>query len=439
MACPYRLRASINSKGTIMHGEQILIALASIVLLGIGAQWLGWRLKLPSILLLLLFGFLAGPILGIVDPDALLGETLFPLVSLAVGLILFEGGLNLKRSELVGIRSTVYLLISVGVLLTWAIGTAGAYFLLDFDITLATLLGAILVVSGPTVVIPLLNHVRPSERVTSVLKWEGILVDPVGATLAVLVFQAILGGSFESFTLTGAVTGTLLTLLIGGVLGGAGALLLLWLFSGHRVPEHLQTPVTLMLVVAVFVLANLLRAESGLMATTLMGIILANQQRVNVKHVVTFNEELGILILSALFILLAARLNLADLLAVGWRGLVFLALLVLVARPLAVLLSTIRSELPNKERLFLAWLAPRGIVAVSVASLFAFDLAEAGYAEAEALVPVTFLVVIGTVALYGLTAGPLAQRLGLSRAEALDAPAAEPKIELSTPIEYSAN
>lgn len=398
-------------------GEEALYGFAGIVVLGVSAQWIAWRLRLPSILLLLIFGFIAGPVTNLIDPDHLLGEALFPAVSLAVGIILFEGGLSLKLDEMrgAGTRGVVYWLITVGVVITWLTGTTAAYYLLGFSLSTATLLGAILVVSGPTVVLPLLRFIRPVSRVSSILKWEGILIDPVGATLAVLVFEAVLNGEFSELTPWGILLGIVLTLLEGGLMGAIGAVLAVFILERRWVPEYLQTAVVLMIVLGVFAASNFILAESGLMATTIMGVILANQKRVSVKDIVTFKEELGILLLSVLFIVLSARLKIEDITSIGINEAIFLAILILIARPVSAFVSTIRSGLPWRERVFLAWLAPRGIVAASVASLFALELSSSGVAEAERLVPITFLVVIGSVVIYALTASPLAAALGLKQ------------------------
>lgn len=395
--------------------EHALVSLAAIVVLGIGAQWLAWRLHLPSILLLLLAGFVAGPVTGLIDPDHLLGETLFPIVSISVGIILFEGGLTLRLGEIRGVRQVIARLISVGALVTWVVGTLGAYLIVGLDFELSLLMGAIFVVSGPTVVIPLLNFVRPRGQVGSILKWEGILIDPVGATLAVLVFEVILTGQHEGPSLAAMAQGLLSTVVVGGGVGALAAVLMLTLLRRYWVPEHLQNPVAVMLVVAAFALANELQPEAGLLATTLMGLLVANQQNVPIGHLSQFKEDIGVLLLSGLFVLLAARLDLESLVQVGPRTLLYLVLLIGVARPLAVWLSTVRSSLQRRERLLLSWLAPRGIVAVAVASLFALELGRQGHAQADQIVPLTFTVVVGTVLIYGLTVARVARALGLAQ------------------------
>lgn len=393
--------------------EHVFIGIGLIVVLGVLAQWLAWRLKMPSILMLLLFGLLAGPVFGIINPDALLGDLLFPAVSLSVGLILFEGGLGLKLENLRSVRDVVRNLVSVGALATLVVAAPAAHFILGLDWALSFLLGSIVIVSGPTVVIPLLRFIRPSKKVADVLHWEGILIDPVGATVAVLVFEAIIAGERSAALIPGMIGGVFMTLLVGGVLGAIAAYILIGLFSRDLVPEYLHNSIATIMLLAMFIFSNTLVHESGLMGATVMGVVLANQKKISIRSIVEFKENLGVLLLSVLFIVLAARVNLADFAQIGWAGLLFLAALLFVARPLGVWLSTLKSDLTNKEKLFLSWMAPRGIVAMSVASLFALELSEAGHSEAEILVPITILVVIGTVLVYALTAGPFARRLDL--------------------------
>jgi NhaP-type Na+/H+ or K+/H+ antiporter len=396
------------------HEERLLIELAGIVVLGIGAQWLAWRLRLPSILLLLGLGFLAGPATGFIDPDALFGDLLFPLVSLCVGLILFEGGLSLRLADLREIGRPLWNLITVGALVTWALASWGGRSLLGLGVGPALLLGAILVVTGPTVIGPLLRHVRPTGRVAAVAHWEGIVIDPVGAVLAVLVYEAlsVAPSSGPLAAARAALPQLGITLVVGLVVGGLFALAALETLRRFWVPDSLQSPLLLMLVAGAFAASNLVQAESGLLTVTVMGVALANQRFVPVKHLIEFKENLRVLLIASLFILLAARVSPADFTALGWRGPVFVAFLVLVVRPLSVLAATAGTSLEPRERVFLAWLAPRGIVAASVASVFALRMGDGD--GGRGLVPATFLVIVGTVAVYGLTAAPLARRLGLS-------------------------
>jgi len=397
--------------------EKVLIGLAVIIVLGIGAQWLSWRLKFPSILFLLIAGFIVGPLLGFLNPDELLGETLMPFVSFSVAIILFEGGLTLNIKELREIGKVVFNLISIGVIVTWIIASTAGYFILDLNIKMATLLGAILVVTGPTVIGPLLRHIRPSDKVSDILKWEGIVIDPIGALLAVLVFEAILPG--DGYITGGTVMISLgKTIFFGGIVGFAFAWLLILCIRKFWIPDFLQETVTLMMVISAFLIANLAQTESGLFAVTLMGIVMANQKFVTVKHILEFKENLRVLIISVLFIILSARLHLDELKIITDRSMIFIFILIFLARPLSVFLSSINKGLSIREKLFLSWMAPRGIVAASVSSIFALRLSETGVAQSEVLVPITFAVIVGTVAIYGITSAPVARWLKLAQSNA---------------------
>ena len=395
---------------------EVLLEFASIVVLGITAQWLAWRIRFPSILFLLVFGFIAGPVTGFLHPDSLLGDLLLPIVSISVALILFEGGLTLRLGELKDVGRVVILLIVIGSIVTWIIATLSARYILGIDIRLSILLGAILVVTGPTVIGPLLRHVRPLKRVGTVLKWEGIMIDPVGAILAVLVFEAILAGEISEAG-TMIFLGIFKTLLIGGIIGFGMAQLLVFLLRKFLVPDFLQESVALVMVIAAFVLSNIFQEESGLLAVTLMGLFIDNQKFVSIKHIVEFKENLRVIIISSIFILLAARLNLDDFQNFDLNALVFIGVLILIARPVSVFISTIGSKLNWRERTFLSWMAPRGIVAAAISSIFAFKLSENGIEGTEVIVPVTFLVIVVTVIVYGITASPMAMFLKVAQSK----------------------
>jgi len=390
-------------------------AIALILGLGVGTQWLAWRLRAPSILVLLIVGFVAGPVTGWIDPDRLFGSFLQPLIGLSVAIIIFEGGLGLRIADVQGHGKAVARLVTLGVAVTAAIAAVVAHFALGLPWDLAALLGAILTVSGPTVVLPLLRLVRPRKEVEAVLRWEGILIDPVGALLAVLVFEAIRAGS-SAIGASTFVLGLVATLGIGAGLGVIAAWVLVQVESRYWVPDHLLGAVGLGAVVGLFVTAEAVQPETGLIAVTVMGVALANQERASIHHLVDFKENLSQVLLGSLFIILAARVRFQDLRDLE-SGVVWLLLaLVFVARPLAVLLSTRGTPLSWRDRAFLAWLAPRGIVAAAVSAFFALKLEAAGRPEAAAFVPVTFVVIVGTVALYGLTARPLARWLGVAGA-----------------------
>lgn len=390
-----------------------VVGLVSVLLFGIAAQWVAWRLKLPSILLLLVAGVGAGPMLNILRPDQLLGDLLEPLVALAVALILFEGSLTLSFASLRQASRVVLKLVTLGALLTWTLLTISVFFLLKLSFPLALLLGAILIVSGPTVIGPLLLYLRPTGKVGTILKWESILIDPLGAVLAVLVFEGIraqdiaaAGSVFLLGALEALAVGTLLGILFAMVTGEA--------LKRHFIPDSLVNPAVLTLALGCYALANQLYPEAGLLGITVMGVSLANQTGVPVRRILEFKETVRLLLISALFVLLAARLHFEDWLLIRGNLLDFLAVLFFVARPLAVGISTRGENLTSAEILFLSWMAPRGIVAASVASVFALRLTEWGHPEAKLLVPYTFAVIFATVAVYGLTAPLLARKLKLA-------------------------
>ncbi len=397
-----------------MHGttENILIALSIIFLLGIGSQWLAWRIQLPSILLLLLFGVIAGPLLGILEPDQLFGPALQPIVSVSVAIILFEGGLHLKLQEIGLTHRAVRNLLTIGVLVTWALATVFAFTILNLEWRLSLLLGAILIVTGPTVVIPLLRYIRPKDQVNSILKWEGILIDPIGAILAVIIFEAILVGKFEHAAGLVAL-GVLKSLLVGTFLGALGAGLIYLVVRQHWLPGYLHNPVNLTLIICFFTLSNLFQSESGLITTTLMGILLANQRSVDVKHILEFNTNLQVLLLSSLFVILAARLNVDDFALLDINAFFFILALIFIVRPVSVFISTWRTSLSWQEKILISWMAPRGIVAAAIASITAIRLVEDGFSDAARFIPIVFAIIMVTIIVYGLTSLPLVRLLGL--------------------------
>lgn len=396
--------------------DQVLISLGIIVLLGFAAQWISWRLRIPSILLLLLFGIVAGPVLGYLDPDEMLGDVLIPFVSISVAIILFDGGLTLKIDEFRKIGKVVILLISVGVIITWAVAALASHWIFGINMQVAVLLGAVLTVTGPTVIGPILRNIRPREGAGSILKWEGILIDPIGALLAILVFEVILVSGIQQAA-TVVILSVLRTIILGAIIGGAFALLLTWLIKKYLIPDLLQEVATLSFVVAVFLISNQIQEESGLFSATVMGIVMANQKFVPVKKIKDFKENLTVLMIPVLFILLSARLARSDIELMSYSGIIFLLILVFIGRPLSVFISTIRSKLTLRERLFISAVAPRGIVAAAVSSVFALKLAEVGVPQIEYLVPITFMVIIGTVIIYGLASPPLARVLKVSQSD----------------------
>jgi len=396
------------------------IFLTGVLLLGALAQWIAWRFRFPSILLLLAFGFTARLATGI-DPASVLGEELlFSLVSLFVAVILFEGGLSLKLVEVKDSKSIIAKLVTVGVVVTWVLASITGCYLLGMDWRIAALVGAVLTVTGPTVVGPLLRHIRPSRDIASITKWEGIVVDPVGALLAVLVFEALFALGSHGEQTVGALPVVMIllkTLAVGGLIAAACAYGLVQSLKRYLIPDYLHNFVFLVVAVASFTISNVIQAESGLVTVTLLGVLLANQSAFPVKHVLEFKESLRDLLISTLFIILSARIEFSQILDLGWGGVAFVALLIAVVRPLSVYASCVGSSLSWQERTFLGFMAPRGIVAAAVSSVFAAELLHRGGAQlpgSESIVPLTFLVIVGTVTTYGLFSPLLARVLGLS-------------------------
>ena len=397
--------------------EQALIQLAGIGVLAILSQWIAWWVKLPAILFLLLSGLVLGPVMGWLDPNALFGDLLFPFVSLSVAVILFEGALTLHFDQIRGIGGVVRNLVSVGILVTWLIITVAAHSFAGFSWELAFLFGAVMVVTGPTVIVPLLRTVRPRANVANILRWEGILIDPIGALLAVLVFEFILSGQDSS-----AINHTLYVfaevLAIGAIIGALAGYMFGLVLRHHWLPEYLQSVAALIVVFAVFTLSNVFAEESGLLTVMVMGMWLANMRNVDVDDILNFKESLSILLISGLFIILAARVEFAQLQELGWSALAVFLCIQLVARPAKVAIATIGSNLTFRERVLLAWIAARGIIAAAVTALFALRLQEAGMEQAELLVPMAFIVIIGTVVLQSATSGWLARKLDVAEPDA---------------------
>ncbi|QEG01732.1 K(+)/H(+) antiporter NhaP [Stieleria maiorica] len=404
---------------------EFLLYLALIPALAVAAQWIAWRTNLPGILLLLLIGVAVG---GLTRPDDLLAELvngdptttgprlLFPLVSLAVAVIMLEGGLSLKLSDLREAGSPAFRLCTLGAAITAITTTIAAHFCFCFGWRLSALLGAILVVTGPTVIGPLLQQVKPSRRVSNTLKWEGIVIDPIGAVLAVLVFEILLLHPGQANLGQGAM---LLgwTVLVGTVLGAAGGLLLTYGIRRYLIPDHLHGVVALTTALLLFAVSDHFAHESGLITVTVLGIWLTNQHNFDIEHIIEFQEHLRTLLIGCLFIVLGSRVDISAVGQVGWSGLLFVAVLILVVRPASVFLSLLGSGLNLREQAFIATLAPRGIVAAAVSSIFALRIeqtAKINVADADQLATITFIVIVGTVAVYGLLASPIARWLGLS-------------------------
>nr|WP_239537559.1 sodium:proton antiporter [Dyella mobilis] len=380
--------------------------LTGMLAIGFFAQWLAWRVKLPAILFLLLAGIVLGPIGHVLDPDKLLGPLLFPVVSLSVALILFEGSLTLRFSELSGIGHVVRGLVSYGAVVALLLLAAAAHYLAGLGWDLSLLFGALTCVTGPTVIMPMLRTLRPNARIANTLRWEGIVIDPLGALFAVLIYEAIVSRH------QGHAVGVFLGTVLGGVIcGGVAALALAFLLRRQFIPEYLQNYGTLAIVLLSFTLSNTIAHDSGLLTVTIMGIALGNLRDVHVDDILDFKEHLTVLLVSMLFILLAARLSWPLPPGTLWAGIAIFLVAQFVVRPITVLVSSIGSGMGWRDRALISWVAPRGIVAASVSALFALRLSHLGVAGSEVLVPLVFILIIGTVVLQSATARPLARWL----------------------------
>ncbi len=399
--------------------------LALILGAGIGAQWLGWRLQWPAIVLMSLAGLLLGPLSTLmfseplISPSRDFGDYLRPAIALAVAVILFEGGLGLRFAEVRATSGAVLRLVLVGAPLGWLLGTGAAHYTMGLSWAISALLGGILVVTGPTVILPLLRQARLEAPPASVLKWEGIINDPLGAVFAVLIFEFIILGSHVDVAQNGYLiaAAVLLAAVIAGVVVGIAAGYALALsFRRGLVPEYLKAPLMLVSVMVVYVLAETIAHETGLVAVTALGVTLANIRFAAIEELRRFKEGMATLLVSALFVILTAGLTAQDITVLDWRAAVFVAVMLVVVRPVVVWVSTFGTDLNWRETLLVGWIAPRGIVAVAVAGYFATELARRGHDEATILTPLIFAIVFATVLAHGFSIAPLARKLGLSHA-----------------------
>ncbi|MFJ9079580.1 cation:proton antiporter [Streptomyces sp. NPDC102278] len=397
-----------------MTDDQILLGLTLTVLLAVGSRILASRLRVPALIVLLPVGFAAGALTDVIHPERLMGANFSALVSLAVAVILYDAGLGLDVRNLTGpTRWIVGRLLLVGILLTFFVTAAVAPAMLDMPLRVASMLGTILVVSGPTVVGPLLEFVRPTDKVRRILIWERTLTDPIGGILGALVFHAIAtthrvdigrGYPLGQFGISMAV----------GLAGGAVGTALLWLtLRTLRLGGVLGTLAQLATVITVSAGCDIVRDDTGLIAAIVTGLAVTNIRGFDMPARRPFFETLIQLIIGLLFVSISSTVTPSSLVPVLLPSLALIAILVLVVRPLVALAATKGSGPTWGERAFIGWMAPRGIVAAATASAFAAGLVERGVAGAARILPVTFLVIVGTVLLYSLTAAPVARRLGV--------------------------
>ncbi|MEP3052252.1 MAG: sodium:proton antiporter [Erythrobacter sp.] len=400
-----------------MESQAFVIALVGV--LGIGAQWIAWRTGWPAIVVMLAVGFLAGPVVGelgfrLLDPQMAFGSLLEPMIGIGVALILFEGGLSLDFRELRHSGQAVIRLATIGVLIGWALGAAAGFYVAGLVWPVAILFGGILIVTGPTVVLPLLRQSKVQTRPASILKWESIVNDPTGALCAVIAYEY-----FRKVTenpdasVVQVVIPLIIAAILAGLIGYAAARVIAFLFPRGAIPEYLKVPVLFTTVIGVFVLSNTIEHEAGLVAVTVMGVTLANLGVSSLRSIHPFKENVAVLLVSGIFILLASSLQVSDLQYLNWRFLAFLLALLFVVRPLTVLISLLGTSVPWNERLFVAWIAPRGIVLVAISGLFALRLADLGYGDGNVLIGLSFAVVVATIIAHGFTIDIVAKILGI--------------------------
>ena len=406
-----------------------MIELGGIIILGILAQWFAWKLKIPAILPLLLIGLLVGPISAEflssngtkwIEPiwngeeGLFAGKNLYYFVSLSISIILFEGGLTLKIKEIKNVGPLVITkLITLGSLVTFFGAAVGAHFIFSLSWEMSFLFSSLIIVTGPTVITPILRNIPLRKDISAILKWEGILIDPIGALVAVLVFEFISVGAGQEYTKTALVEFGKIVL-FGSTFGFTFAHALNFTINKKWIPHYLLNVVSLASVLGVFILSDTFAHESGLLAVVIMGMVLGNSQSSYLKDLLYFKESLSVLLISILFILLSANINFKDLMLIyNWETIILFTVVVFVIRPAAVLLSTYNSTLSLKEKIFISWVGPRGIVAAGIASLFGITLVNKGVKDSEFITPLVFMIVMGTVLLNATTARFIAKSLGV--------------------------
>lgn len=387
------------------------LQLVLIIVIGTLCQIIGWCIQLPSILLLLLAGIFAGPVYGLIQPDNLFGSLLNPLIEFAVAVILFEGGLSLSQTELGKIGRTVLRLLTFSVLITWILLGTASYYILSLSGPASVLLGAILVISGPTVVIPLLRLIHARAPVEPILRWEGILIDPIGVVLAVLVAEVSESG-FGIYTPWHIGSGIIMSLGIGFSMGWIGAQVLSKTIGQHRVSDQFIVPLSLAVLFSLVTISNIVHEQSGLLTSTMMGLFVANNKKAWVQTIEDFIGHTQSMFIGVLFVILAARLEPGYVRHIDINLIIFIVIAIFLIRPISVFISTIGTELKFRDKIAIAALAPRGIVSAALASSLGVSLMTTGVPGMQYIVPYTFATIIGTVTIYGLFTPLIFQFLG---------------------------
>ena len=392
----------------------LLFEIMLIGFLGIGSQWLAWRFNWPAIVIMSVAGLLAGPILGIMNPEQSFGELYSPIISVAVAIILFEGSLSLNFKELRGLGKPIFRISTIGAFIAWILGSLTAHYMAGFSWAVAFVIGGLFIVTGPTVIMPLLRQSKLKTRPAKILKWEGIIVDPIGVLLAVFAFEII-----AFFTIDERDATTLLVFFTTAgfavFLGWMFGRLIGWMFESGHIPEFLKSPAVFIVVILVFTLPDELVHGTGLLSGTAMGLTLSNIGISSLNDLRSFKENISVLLISTIFIMLAASLQLETILHIFSPNIIgYVLLMMFIVRPLSIFLSTINSGLTLQEKALVGWIAPRGIVALTVSSYFAGILKDAGYEDATLITALTFGLVFFTVVAHGFTMRPLAKKLNLS-------------------------
>lgn len=393
--------------------DSLIFNLMLVVFIGILSQWIAWRFRMPAIVVMSVVGLLVGPFLGMINPEESMGDLFSPIISFAVAIILFEGSLNLDFKEIRGFNKPVLRITTIGAFIAWIAGSLAAHYIAGLSLSVAFIIGGLFIVTGPTVILPLLRQAKLKPRPAAILKWEGIVVDPFGALLAVFAFEVIRFLNSEvtlnSFLLFFAAS------IFAVVLGGGAGWFFGRSFDRGGVPEYLKSPVMLAAVIFVFVFADEVMQQTGLLAVTAMGMVMANMNLSSIKEIRHFKENISVLLISGIFVMLTASLSREVLLEIfNWNIILFVVAMLFIVRPLSIWVSTIGTELNAREKLLIGWIAPRGIVALTVSGYFASILKDHGYEDASLLTALTFALVFGTVVLHGFTIGPLAKKLNLT-------------------------
>jgi len=392
----------------------MLFVIMLIGILGIGSQWFAWKFSMPAIVVMSIVGLIAGPFLGIMNPEESFGDLYRPVISVAVAIILFEGSLDLNRKEVSDVGRPIFRIATIGAFIAWIAGSLAAHYMAGLSWEVAFVIGGLFVVTGPTVIMPLLRQSKLKPRVATILKWEGIVVDPLGVLLAVFAFEIITVFTMESKSVTDLLFFFAMAA-FATIIGWAGGHLIGWLFEGGRVPEFLKSPVVFTFVILIFAIPDEIIQGTGLLAVTALGMTLANIGISSLHDFRHFKENLSVLLISAIFIMLAASLELDTIIEIFQPNIIgYVLLMMFIVRPLSIFISTIGTTLSLQERALIGWIAPRGIVALTVSSYFASILLDSGYEDAKMLTTLTFGLVFFTVIAHGFTLSPLAKRLNLS-------------------------